>query len=192
MVTFYQENINTQSTTYKHCEDQFELKPQINTARNKSDSNVKYNIGPNVNIKFLRKSDPTLEEKEFFKKKIKLTKKTEMCKNWSLFKDCYFKDKCSFAHGEAELRPKKEFETNVKYKTKICKSFVERNYCQFGQRCQYNHIVYNFRILPYRYFIYKLPHEILKECDKKNVGPSTMEDKLNKIKMNNMNYHFRM
>jgi hypothetical protein len=100
--------------------------------------NININIGPNVNFKVSKKCNPTKEEKEFFKRKIKTTKKTELCKNWELYKDCYFKDNCSFAHGEAELRTK-NVDKNKKYKTKICKAFVETMHCVFGARCQYSH-----------------------------------------------------
>jgi hypothetical protein len=97
------------------------------------------NIGPNVNLKIpARKINPTQQEKEFFKNKIKVTKKTELCKNWELYRSCYFKDQCSFAHGEAELRQKPVIE-NPRYKTKPCKAFFEKKYCAFGNRCQYNH-----------------------------------------------------
>lgn len=97
-------------------------------------------LGPNVNIKNQNKKKivPSEKEKQFFKKKIKVSKKTELCKNWELYKDCYFKNKCSFAHGEEELR-KKFTGTNMKYKTKKCKMFFERLYCPFGSRCQYSH-----------------------------------------------------
>jgi len=97
-------------------------------------------LGPNVNIKNQnrKKIAPSEKEKQFFKKKIKVSKKTELCKNWELYKDCYFKNKCSFAHGEEELR-KKFTGNNMKYKTKKCKMFFEKLYCPFGSRCQYSH-----------------------------------------------------
>lgn len=54
-----------------------------------------------------------------------------------LYNDCYFKETCSFAHGEKELRNKTEGAD--KYKTKICKMFGENYYCPYGQRCIYLH-----------------------------------------------------
>jgi hypothetical protein len=39
-----------------------------------------------------------------YKTKNKDEKKTELCKNWAIYHDCYFKDECSFAHGMDELR----------------------------------------------------------------------------------------
>ena len=89
-----------------------------------------------------------------------------MCKNWVLYKDCYYKDKCSFAHGENELRTKK-VDNNTKYKTKICKAFVEKMYCPFGNRCQYRHIITEKRILTFSYlnskFVSDLNLELAKE-----------------------------
>ena len=61
-----------------------------------------------------------------------------LCKNWVLYNNCYFKDICSFAHGEKELR----FDSNVEaYKTKVCKKFQDLGYCNYGNRCQYLHLI---------------------------------------------------
>lgn len=92
--------------------------------------------GPNVNIKLPKKKINTEEDKRFFKEKIRQKQKTELCKNWVLYNDCYFKDTCSFAHGEEELRLK---ETPINYKTQICKSFFEKGFCVYGGRCHYSH-----------------------------------------------------
>jgi hypothetical protein len=101
--------------------------------------NYNVNIGPNVNLKIPQKKIiPTKEEKEFFKSKLKVKKKTELCKSWELYKNCYFKDQCSFAHGETELRHK-PIKQNPRYKTKPCKALFEKMYCAFGSRCQYSH-----------------------------------------------------
>ena len=92
--------------------------------------------GPNVNIKLPRKSFNSKEEREFFRILIQKKQKTELCKNWILYNACYFKDTCSFAHGEKDLR------TNLapmNYKTKLCKAFSEKYFCNYGNRCHYSH-----------------------------------------------------
>ena len=92
--------------------------------------------GPNINLKINHKRYSNQKEKEFFYEKIKRKKKTELCKNYELYHDCYFKDECSFAHGIDELR---ENIILPSYKTKMCKSFVENKVCNFGIRCSYRH-----------------------------------------------------
>ena len=42
-------------------------------------------------------------------------------------------NKCSYAHGEHELRYTPEF-----YKTAVCKNFVKGT-CKFGNKCRYAH-----------------------------------------------------
>lgn len=51
-----------------------------------------------------------------FVKSYQMKFKTEMCKNWELSGSCYFKDTCSFAHGEHELVMKKHLPSNFKSK----------------------------------------------------------------------------
>ena len=92
--------------------------------------------GPNINLKINHKRYSNQKEKEFFFEKIKRKKKTELCKNYELYHDCYFKDECSFAHGIEELRENFIFPS---YKTKLCKSFHENKVCNFGIRCTYSH-----------------------------------------------------
>ncbi len=123
-------------------------------------------IGPNVNLKFPKNSERSEEQKEFFKQKINKTKKTELCKNWELFGDCYYKDYCSFAHGEYELRNKLlvNNNSNNKYKTKPCRSFIEKSFCPFGNRCQYTHLVSQNRLLKYKALNYKLANGIMIEA----------------------------
>ena len=94
--------------------------------------------GPNINLKINYKRYSNQKEKEFFYEKIKRKKKTELCKNYELYHDCYFRDECSFAHGIDELR---ENMLVPKYKTKICKSFQENKVCNFGIRCTYRHFI---------------------------------------------------
>lgn len=96
------------------------------------------NEGPNINLHFLKKRFSNPEEKHFFYDKIRKKKKTELCKNWELYKDCYFKNECSFAHGIEDLRQNSNLHT---YRTKECKSFNENMICPFGARCNYKHII---------------------------------------------------
>ena len=92
--------------------------------------------GPNINLKIEHKRYSNQKEKEFFFTKIKTKKKTELCKNYELYHDCYYKDECSFAHGVDELR---ENINSSSYKTKMCKSFEKNFVCNFGIRCSYRH-----------------------------------------------------
>ena len=92
--------------------------------------------GPNINLKINHKRYSNQKEKEFFFEKIKRKKKTELCKNYELYHDCYYKDECCFAHGMEELR---ENIISPSYKTKLCKSFHENKVCNFGIRCTYSH-----------------------------------------------------
>lgn len=62
--------------------------------------------------------------------------KTEICRNWELYGQCKFGDKCAFAHGESELKKRK---MTFNYKTKPCKQFFELGYCSYGIRCQFSH-----------------------------------------------------
>ena len=79
-----------------------------NKKRNKLKScpNVEHK-GPNINLKINHKRYSNQKEKQFFLEKIKKKKKTELCKNYELYHDCYYGDNCCFAHGIDELREKK-------------------------------------------------------------------------------------
>ena len=90
----------------------------------------------NYYLKIHQKRYSNQKEKEFFFAKIKRKKKTELCKNYELYHDCYYKDECCFAHGVDELRENCIFSS---YKTKMCKSFQENFVCNFGTRCSYKH-----------------------------------------------------
>ena len=92
--------------------------------------------GPNINLKISHKRYSNQKEKEFFFEKIKRKKKTELCKNYELYHDCYYGDNCCFAHGIEELR---ENISLPSYKTKMCKCFIENKVCNFGIRCSYKH-----------------------------------------------------
>ena len=76
--------------------------------------------------------EETIPDEEFNKTK----KKTELCKNYELYHDCYYKEECCFAHGVDELR---ENINSSSYKTKMCKSFQNNFVCNFGIRCSYRH-----------------------------------------------------
>ena len=108
-----------------------------NKHRNKVNSvSVLQHRGPNINLKIYHKRYSNQKEKELFLEKIKRKKKTELCKNYELYKDCYYGDNCSFAHGIDELRDDIILPS---YKTKLCKSFIENTTCNFGTRCSYQH-----------------------------------------------------
>ena len=92
--------------------------------------------GPNINLKIQHKRFSNQKEREFFFAKIKRKKKTELCKNYEMYHDCFYKEECCFAHGMEELRENAIFSG---YKTKMCKSFQENNFCNFGKRCSYMH-----------------------------------------------------
>ena len=94
--------------------------------------------GPNINLKISHKRYSNQKEKEFFFEKIKRKKKTELCKNYELYHDCYYKNECCFAHGLEELRENTNYPS---YKTKLCKSFQENKVCNFGIRCSYRHLI---------------------------------------------------
>lgn len=159
-------NINNNNDQSQNVKKGFEL--DINPDLHRNSQELK-NIGPNVNLKLPKKGERSEEQKEFFKKKIHKTKKTELCKNWELFGDCYYKDNCSFAHGELELRNKLlvNNDCNQKYKTKQCKSFIEKSFCPFGNRCQYTHIVSQNRLLKYKALNFRLANGLMIEAMKR-------------------------
>ena len=116
-------------------DEDFNKNNQIKRLKLNSCPNVEQK-GPNINLKIEHKRYSNQKEKELFFEKIKKKKKTELCKNYELYHDCYYGNNCSFAHGLNELRD------NIiipKYKTKLCKNFVENKTCNFGIRCSYQH-----------------------------------------------------
>ena len=94
--------------------------------------------GPNINLKIQHKRYNTQKEKEFFLAKIQKKKKTELCKTYEIYHDCYYKDDCCFAHGMEELRENSSFSS---YKIKMCQSFQKNSVCNFGIRCSYKHCI---------------------------------------------------
>jgi len=110
-----------------------------NKKRDKLNSCPNVNLehkGPNINLKISHKRYSNQKEKEQFFEKIKKKKKTELCKNYDLYHDCYYGDYCCFAHGLDELRDNNPLPN---YKTKLCKCFTENGICNFGSRCSYKH-----------------------------------------------------
>ena len=121
------------------------------------------NDGPNINLKYFKKKYVTDEEKHFITKKIRSKKKTELCKNWEIYHDCYFKNECSYAHGLDELRT----DTPVSgSKNRLCKSFQEKGFCLFGKRCNYRHLIKEERLFTYDSILNYNSNEIFNEMNK--------------------------
>ena len=136
-----QKNINEDLLSNKSFDDETIPDEDFNKTNNKkrtklnSCPNVEHK-GPNINLKINIKRYSNLKEKEFFFEKIKRKKKTELCKNYELYHDCYYGDTCCFAHGIDDLRDSVLIPS---YKTKLCKSFIDNKICNFGIRCSYQH-----------------------------------------------------
>ena len=141
------------------------FKNQLNIFSPNKQEDSKIKEGPNINLKCFKKTYDTDEEKIYITKKIRTKKKTELCKNWEFFHDCFFKNECSFAHGKEELR----FDSHISgSKNKLCKTFQEKGYCIFGKRCNFRHIVKEKRIFTYQYILEKTCNQILSELNKKD------------------------
>ena len=127
-------------------------------------NNQKNGKGPNINLKYFKKVYDTEKEKEYITKKIKTKKKTELCKNWEVFQDCFFKNECSFAHGTEEL-------INNIYvkgsKNKLCKTFQEKGFCLFGKRCNYRHVITEKTLFTYDSVLHRTFEELYNELNKK-------------------------
>jgi len=66
----------------------------------------------------------------------KTLEKTELCRLFMNLGTCKYGEKCTFAHGEAERRPRKRSEH---YKTKKCRAFWNLGFCKYGERCLFIH-----------------------------------------------------
>ena len=119
--------------------------------------------GPNINLKYFKKTYDTEEEKHFITKKIRTKKKTELCKNWEIYHDCYYKNECSFAHGIDELRTSIQFSSN---KNKLCKTFQEKGFCLFGKRCNYRHFIKEKLLFTYESVLQRTCEELFNEMNK--------------------------
>ena len=65
--------------------------------------------------------------------------KTALCANFRKG-FCSYGDKCSFAHGLAELRgPVHPCTVSTRYKTTLCRRFMEEQRCLFGVACSFAH-----------------------------------------------------
>ena len=138
-------------------------KKQINSWHVGVSNRPKLSEGPNINLKYFKKKYDTEEAKHFITKKIRTKKKTELCKNWEIYHDCFFKDECSFAHGIDELR----IDTPVSgTKNKLCKSFQEKGFCLFGKRCNYRHVIKEERLFTYQFILNHSCNEIYNEMIK--------------------------
>lgn len=66
--------------------------------------------------------------------------KTALCANFRKAGVCEYGDRCSFAHGLAELRgPAHPCTVSAKYKTTLCRRFMEEQQCPFGVACSFAH-----------------------------------------------------
>ena len=138
-------------------------KKEVNSWHVGSSNRLKLNEGPNINLKYFKKKYDTEEEKHFITKKIRTKKKTELCKNWEIYHDCYFKNECSFAHGIDELRT----DTPVSgSKNRLCKTFEEKGFCLFGKRCNYRHVIKEKRLFTYESILNNTCNEIYNEMIK--------------------------
>ena len=131
---------------------------------NLEDNNSKkFGEGPNINLKYFKKKYDTEEEKLFITKKIKNKKRTELCKNWEIYHDCYYKDECSFAHGNEELRLDAQISGS---KNKLCKNFQRKGFCLFGKRCNYRHVLKEERLFTYQCILRNNCKELFDEMKK--------------------------
>ncbi|KAK0399110.1 hypothetical protein QR680_002903 [Steinernema hermaphroditum] len=68
--------------------------------------------------------------------------KTEQCEAFRSSGECCFGDRCHFAHGEEELRPRRQPKRVVKkkkFKTKFCNNIEEYGSCRYGAKCLFIH-----------------------------------------------------
>lgn len=82
------------------------------------------------------------------RKNFQMKKKTELCKNYILGEVCPLGEKCSFAHGVEELKPR--YNVSATFKTIKCKHFHNEMFCQYGPRCQFLHNDKKGEIKPFK------------------------------------------
>eukprot|EP01017_Pseudomicrothorax_dubius_P027374 TRINITY_DN3145_c0_g1_i1.p1 TRINITY_DN3145_c0_g1~~TRINITY_DN3145_c0_g1_i1.p1 ORF type:complete len:218 (+),score=35.17 TRINITY_DN3145_c0_g1_i1:35-688(+) len=93
----------------------------------------------NIGVRPRRRSFKTDEEKKKFVSEYKKKYKTELCKNWEFSGTCKWGNKCSYAHGDNELKEKKHLHSN--FRTTPCRQFHKNGSCFYGKRCQYVHLL---------------------------------------------------
>ena len=86
---------------------------RINISNNKCRDYNQAKEVPNINLKCFKKTYDTDEEKNYITQKIRTKMKTELCKNWEIYYDCYFKDELSFAHVIVEIYESFIIQTNI-------------------------------------------------------------------------------
>lgn len=72
--------------------------------------------------------------------------KSTLCKNFSESGSCSFGPKCTFAHGQAEIRSNANSnimvqgpDGKIKFKTVMCTVFMEKGFCTRGDFCGFAH-----------------------------------------------------
>lgn len=88
-----------------------------------------YDLPPNGNRLSFRRQDKYDKTSLF---------KTELCTNWMLTNSCTYGNKCHFAHGVEDLKPRMRVEN---YKTQPCCDPAREGCrkCMYGRRCNYCH-----------------------------------------------------
>ena len=149
----------------EECYTPSSLLKKFNISNNNCQDNNISKEGPNINLKCFKKTYDTDEEKSYITQKIRTKKKTELCKNWEIYHDCYFKDECSFAHGMDELRLDNHISGS---RNKLCKTFQEKGYCIFGKRCNFRHVLKEKRLFTYQFILENNCNKLMKEVNKKD------------------------
>ncbi|KAI9017449.1 eIF4-gamma/eIF5/eIF2-epsilon-domain-containing protein [Gaertneriomyces semiglobifer] len=76
--------------------------------------------------------------------------KTRLCERFETEGHCPYGSRCTFAHGQVELRDRpagqedvpdtrKDGPTSPLYKTRLCERFMKDGFCQYGPRCNFAH-----------------------------------------------------
>ncbi|GAX78755.1 hypothetical protein CEUSTIGMA_g6192.t1 [Chlamydomonas eustigma] len=78
-------------------------------------------------------------------KPIETMKKTRLCQEFMTSGNCKYGMKCTFAHGQHELRSVGQMSNTPMekrpeiHKTKLCLKFIQTGSCQYGARCTFAH-----------------------------------------------------
>ena len=80
--------------------------------------------------------DDTLEMANAGTLKTSNVYKTKMCRTWLSVGKCPYGDRCTFAHGSEELRPRV---LPRYYRTAICDKYARDGWCPYGDDCTYIH-----------------------------------------------------